>query len=205
MPESLYRQQNACKPRVEDVLHDVLGEDAGKALAFVDALRDAKIRLSWTLTNQWKTVYKGRNLCRITLSSGQSWAQYRRWVVTAYLERLADYEQTVCAEGLEEYLWKHVFYCVHKPADADPPPKLRQYAMLPPCNAHGCAPGKTITVCGKTLTNICQSLTRQYFWFRDPDEKALAALLRLLTLERHAREAAAFQKRKTGGGQDAQP
>ena len=36
-------------------------------------------------------------------------------------------------------------------------------------------------------------------------EKALAALLRLLTLERHAREAAAFQKRKTGGGQDAQP
>lgn len=121
----------------------------GKALAFVDALRDAKIRLSWTLTNQWKAVYKGRNLCRITLSSGQSWAQYRRWVVTAYLERLADYEQTVCAEGLEEYLWKHVFYCVHKPADADPPPKLRQYAMLPPCNAHGCAPGKTITVCRK--------------------------------------------------------
>ena len=176
MPESLYRQQKACKPRVEDVLPDVLGEDAGKALAFVDALRDAKIRLSWTLTNQWKAVYKGRNLCRITLSSGQSWAQYRRWVVTAYLERLADYEQTVCAEGLEEYLWKHVFYCVHKPADADPPPKLRQYAMLPPCNAHGCAPGKTITVCGKTLTNICQSLTRQYFWFRDPDEKALAAL-----------------------------
>ncbi len=102
MPESLYRQQKACKPRVEDVLHDVLGEDAGKALAFVDALRDAKIRLSWTLTNQWKAVYKGRNLCRITLSSGQSWAQYRRWVVTAYLERLADYEQTVCAEGLEE-------------------------------------------------------------------------------------------------------
>lgn len=35
--------------------------------------------------------------------------------------------------------------------------------------------------------------------------KALAALLRLLTLERHAREAAAIQKRKTGGGQDAQP
>ena len=69
MPESLYRQQKACKPRVEDVLPDVLGEDAGKALAFVDALRDAKIRLSWTLTNQWKAVYKGRNLCRITLSS----------------------------------------------------------------------------------------------------------------------------------------
>lgn len=94
MPESLYRQKKPASRCVEDVLHDVLGEDAGKmALAFVDALRDAKIRLSWTLTNQWKAVYKGRNLCRITLSSGQSWAQYRRWVVTAYLERLADYEQ----------------------------------------------------------------------------------------------------------------
>ena len=56
MPESLYRQQKACKPRVEDVLPDVLGEDTGKALAFADALRDAKIRLSWTLTNQWKAA-----------------------------------------------------------------------------------------------------------------------------------------------------
>ena len=191
MSESLYQQQKACKPRVEAIIPNVLGDDADTALRFVAALRANKINPSWTLTNQWKAVYKGRNLCRITLSSDQSWAQYRRWVVTAYLENLTAYEATVLKEGLQEYLWKQVFYCVHKPADSDPPHEQRQYAMLPPCNTHGCAPGKTITVCGRTLTNICQSLTRQYFWFRDPDENALGALLRLLTLERSARETAA--------------
>ena len=195
-PTSLYQQQKATKPLVEDIIPDFLGGGALKnALDFIAYLRANKMKPSWTLTNQWKAAFKSRNICRITLAP---WSEKKKnkWVVTAYLENLKKYEDTLIAENLQRFLWDNVFYCVQKPPDSPPPEELRNYALKYPCNLWGCAPGKSITVCGKELTHICCNGNRQYFWFHDPDKATIAAIKRLLELEQHARIEEANTKKR---------
>ena len=187
---SLYQDQKASKPLIEDVMAEYLKSEMKKnALGFVAHMRANKMKPVWTLTNQWKTLYKGKNLCRITLTTW--WnppKEDTRWVVTAYLMHLIDYEETVIREKLQKYLWDNVYYCVNKPAKSLPPEKSRNYALTLPCNTWNCAPGKDITVCGKELTNICRNGNRQYFWFRNPDKGSIDAIKRLLELEKIARD-----------------
>ncbi|MCL2816453.1 MAG: hypothetical protein FWD23_17800 [Oscillospiraceae bacterium] len=185
---SLYQQQKAVKPLIEDLIPEHIdGDMKENALEFVAWLRANKMKPAWTLTNQWKAVCRGRNICRIGLCSGHSAEKGRKWVVTAYLEHLQGYEGTVIDENLQRFLWENVFYCVQKPKDSPPAEEFRNYALTYPCNLWGCAPGKTITVCGKELTNICRNGNRQYFWFHDPDDAAVGAIKRLLELEQKAR------------------
>lgn len=191
MPEektvSLYQQQKATKPLIEDVIPEYLDDDMKKsALDFIAYLRANKMKPAWTLTNQWKAVYKGRNICRITLSPWNQHKKYK-WVVTAYLEHIKDYEAIIINEELQNFVWDNVFYCVQKPKESFPAEELRNYALRWPCNIWGCAPGKNITICGKELTNICRNSNRQYFWFHDPDEATINCIIRLLELEQKAR------------------
>jgi len=196
-PASLYQQQKATKPLIESVIPEYLDGDTRElALDFVAHMRANKMKPTWTLTNQWKITYKTKNLCRITLTNW--WNPPKadtRWVVTAYLMHLKEYEETVVNENLQRFLWDNVFYCVHKPADSLPPAELRNYALTLPCNIWNCAPGKDITVCGKELTNICRNGNRQYFWFRNPDKESIDAIKRLLDLEKTARDAEAKNKK----------
>jgi len=189
-PVSLYQQQKAIKPLIEDIIAENLGGNIKKlALDLVSHMRANRMKPVWTLTNQWKTVYKAKNLCRITLTTW--WNPPKKdtkWVVTAYLMHLKDYEETVIHEALQHFLWDNVFYCVHKPAKSLPPPESRNHALTLPCNIWNCAPGKNLKVCGKELTNICRNGGRQYFWFRNPDKAAIAAIKRLLELEKAARK-----------------
>lgn len=72
MPEqknvSLYQQQKAAKPLVEDMIAESLGGKMKKlALDLVAHLRANKMKPVWCLTNQWKAIYKTKNICRITL------------------------------------------------------------------------------------------------------------------------------------------
>ena len=193
MPEekklSLYQQQKAIKPLIEDIIPEYLdGDMRDLALDFVAHMRSNKMKPAWILTNQWKAIYKGKNLCRISLSTW--WNPPKKdtkWVVTAYLMHLNDYEETVIRENLQHFLWDNVFYCVHKPTESLPPVEARNHALTLPCNIWNCAPGKSITVCGKEMTNICRNGNRQYFWFRNPDKAAIDAIKRLLELEQQAR------------------
>jgi len=192
MPEklvSLYQQQKAAKPLIEGVIPDHLdGEMKVIALDFIAHMRANKMNPAWTLTNQWKVLCKGKNLCRISLDKW--WSPHKedtRWVVTAYLQNLESYAETEVNEGLQNLLWGNVFYCVHKPEESFPPQELRNHAFILPCNLWNCAPGKSKTVCGKELTNICRNGNRQYFWFRNPNAEVIEGIKRLLELERKAR------------------
>ena len=201
MPEqktsSLYQQQKAIKPLVENVIPDFLeGDTAELALDFATHLRANKIKLSWVLANQWRAVYKGRAICRVTIYQRHMLtdAKYQastckkyKWIVTAYLENLEKYEKTAINEKLQRFLWENVYYCVQKPKESPPAEPFRNYALSWPCNLWGCAPGKSMTVCGKELTHICCNGNRQYFWFHDPDKATVAALKRFLELEQKAR------------------
>jgi len=191
MPEqktaSLYQQQKAIKPLVEDIIPEhIEGGMKNSALDFIAWLRANKMKPAWTLTNQWKAVYKGRNICRITLSP---WNEFKKvmWVVTAYLEHIKEYEDAIINEDLQNFVWDNVIYCVQKPKESFPPVEYRYYALKSPCNTWGCAPGKTGVVCGKELTNICRNSNRQYFWFHDPDDASLNVIKRRLELEQTAR------------------
>jgi hypothetical protein len=185
---SLYQEQKKTKPKIEDVIPEYLdGDVKNLALDFVACLRAYKMNPAWTLTNQWKAVCKGKNLFRICLDPWNPQGKNRKWVVVAYLQNLDDYAGTVITEGLQQFLYDSVYYCVNKPSGSPPGEEFRQYAFLPPCNGWNCAPGKDITVCGKELTNICRNSNRQYFWFHDPDNAVLSAIKRFLELERFAR------------------
>lgn len=195
---SLYQQQKAIKPQIEDVIPDYLeGNMANLAIDFASYLRNNQIKPSWVLTNQWRAVYKNRQICRVTIFQKHllNDAKYQissckkyKWIVTAYLEHLQEYEETVINENLQHYLWDNVYYCVQKPKESTPMEEHRNYAMSYPCNAWGCAPGKDMVICKKTLTNICRNSNRQYLWCHDPDEATLIAIKRLLGLEKKARE-----------------
>ena len=180
--------QRELKPKIEDVTpHFLDGAAARNALDFVAFLRANKMSPAWAgVHNQWKSASKGKNICRISFDP---WPPERnaKWTVTAYLQHANQYEDVIIAEGLQPLLWDNVFYCVQKPKDSPPAEVLRQYALSPPCNLWGCAPGKDVTICGKQLTNVCCNTNRQYYWVYDPDEAALEGIKRLLQLERQAR------------------
>jgi len=185
---SLYQEQKKIKPKIEDIITERLdGDMKNLALDFVAHLRANKINPAWTLTDQWKVVSKGKNILRVGLSPWNPSGKNRRWVVTAYLQHLDTYAETIIAENLQQFLYDSVYYCVHKPSHLPPAEDSRQYAFQPPCNLWNCSPGKDTTVCGKELTNICQNSNRQYFWFHDPDKATLNATRRFLELERLAR------------------
>lgn len=185
--KSLYQKQKEIKPLIENVILEYLdGEMKESALLLVSWLRINKMKPRWVLTNQWIVSFKGKNICRITLHQGLA-PQKFKWIITAYLEHLEEYEETVIGESLQNYLWDNVYYCVQKPKESFPTEELRNYALTYPCNIWGCAPGKNIIVCEKELTNICCNSNRQYFWCHDPDEATINAIKRLLELEQKAR------------------
>lgn len=187
-PKSLYQQQKAIKPLIEDIIPEHLDVEMQKlALDLIGFMRANKIKPTWNLTNSWKSVSKGRCICYIHLFSGNSNGKNVKWIVTPYLEHVKDYEDTIIAEGLQDFLWNNVLYCVHKPIDSLPPMESRNFGMTLPCNLWNCAPGKTITICCKELTNICRNSNRQHFWFHDPDQAAIDCIKRLLELEKKAR------------------
>ena len=167
------------------------------ALDFAAHLRANKMKPSWVLANQWRAVYKGRQICRVTMYQKHmlndakyqaSTCKKSKWIITAYLENIEKYEETVIDEDLQHYLWDNIYYCVQKPPESLPPVEYRNYALNYPCNIWGCAPGKNIVVCGKELTNVCRNGNRQYFWCHDPDKATVTAIKRLLELEKKARE-----------------
>jgi len=105
MPEqktaSLYQQQKAIKPLALDVIPEYLdGGMKESAIDFAMWLRANKMKPSWVLTNQWRAVYKGKSICRITLRQPQIANPKWQWIVTAYLEHLAAYEEIVISENL---------------------------------------------------------------------------------------------------------
>ena len=185
---SMYQKQKASNPLIEDMIPEYLdGDMKQSALDFAMWLRENKIKPAWTLTNQWKAICIGKNLCRIGLSPWNPPGKNKKWVVTVYIEHIKSYEETIITEALQCFVWDNVYYCVNKPPESPPPEEFRQHAFVLPCNLWNCAPGKDITLCGKELTNICRNGNRQHLWFHDPDEASLNCIKRLLELEKQAR------------------
>lgn len=184
-----YLQQKDGRRRIEDFILEYLDGDMQKnMLDFVAWLRENKMSPGWAgFTNAWKANNKGRTICYMRLGGGASNIKDVKFVIAAFLENIGNYEETIINEGMQSLIWDNVFYCVQKPPESLPPEEFRHYGLIYPCNHWGCAPGKNTTVCGKELTNICCSITHQYFWFHDPDEATINSIKKLLEFEKNAR------------------
>ena len=190
-----YQKQKLTKPLVEDMLPDVLdGEILTTAQDFVAHLRSSRIKPSWVLINQWKAMYKGRCICKIIIRQ-DCWKNPDKWIVAAWLENISQYEDILIAEGLDKLVQDNIYYCVQKPEGSPAGDKI-QHALTYPCNLWGCAPGKTVNLCGKELTNCCCNGNRQYYWVHNPTIEDLRGLKRVIELEQGIRDAAAAAKKK---------
>ena len=182
MPEqknvSLYQQQKAIKPLIEDIIPEFLDGDMRKsALDFVAHLRANKMKPVWCLTNQWNANYKGKTICKIHLrNGGGGWSNIERrdrdyWIIQLYRSHMHEYEETIMNDGLQNIIWDNIVYC----RSCKPKGESRV----------GCAPGVNIKLLGKEIKGVCGC--NWTTWIFDPDEATVNGIKRLLELEQKAR------------------
>ena len=110
-----------------------------------------------------------------------------------YLTNIERYEGIILSENLQDFVWDRVTFCVFarnmdRPADA---PEIKRVAPMgsPPgttCLWKGkCA--VTVTICGKEFQYKCGNGTFRCYDFINPNEAEIAAIKRLIVLERQAR------------------
>jgi len=162
------------KQPIEDIIPECLdGEMKTLAQELAAHMRQNKMALrSAGVKNAWDANFNGKKICAVRMGPGW-WndAKDATWVVTPYLNHLDEYENAIMGEGLQNFIWDNVFYCVH--------------VLKGGCNSHNCAPGRDVAILGKKIKNIC--LGRPPIWFHDPGKAEIAAIKRLLELEQQAR------------------
>jgi hypothetical protein len=172
MPEekklSLYQEQKAIKPLIEDIIPEYLNGDAkSRALNFAAYMRENKMKPMWGgVVNSWKAVYKSKPICVIQMRKNH-WKDKYSWVLILNLKHMNEYEETIMNEDLQYTIWDNLFYCGG--------------CHIPPCNK------KNFIILDKEVQGICGG-TYLFVRFGDPDEATINSIKRLLELEQQARE-----------------
>jgi len=182
--------QRKLRPKIEDVIPIMVSEDNQQnALDFVAWLRENKMSPCWVprLQNTWNVNCKGRMLCRIGHTKRND------WMCTLYLTNIERYEGIILSENLQDFVWDRVTFCVFarnmdRPADA---PEIKRVASM------GAPPGTTckwkakcavtVTICGKEFQYKCGNDTFKSYIFTNPNKAEIAAIKRLVQLEKQAR------------------
>ena len=177
------------KPIIEDVINKSLnGDMKHSALGFAAWLRTNKMSPGFAgYANAFNSASKGKTVCKIEFNFNKNGS----WLVTPYLENIEKYADIILAENLQGFVWDNVIFCIHaskidRPDDA---PKIKHYGLNWPCDTWNCAPGKTVTICGKVFENKCRNSNRRFYWFKNPNEAEITAVKRLIELEKQARAA----------------
>jgi len=178
--KSLYQQQKATKPLIEDLIPNFLdGEMKENALDFVAHLRANKMKPMWCLTNQWNANYKGKTICKIHLRKGDGgWSNVGRrdkdyWIIQLYRSHMNEYEKTIMDEDLQDIIWNNIVYC-------------RKCKPKGEGKRGECSQGTNIKLLGKEIKDVCGC--NWTTWIFDPDKATLNGVKKLLELEKQARE-----------------
>ena len=177
---SLYKEQKATKPKIEDVINDIITDNEIKksALDFVAYLRANKMSPVWSVANTWMASCKGNTICGIQLD----WSYQRKadWVVYPYIYQYHtnEYNEIVVSEGLHNTVWGELKYC-----NGCPPKTGKPRAKNRPCIG-----GKDVTVFGKDFKGVCANFSHvKMLWFYDPNEVEVKIIKKLIELEKQAR------------------
>ena len=164
--ESLFKKQKNVRPKIEDVLTNVLEGDVLKnAQDFLAYIKENKMTPSWASANSWKVSYKGKGVCYIRLP-GTAW--YALDAGYWHLSVFAQYDKHLCefilgeSEAVKALVDNHV-------------------ANSEPCG--GCMPGVDRKLACKEFKSIasCTSIN-----MKNPDDNFLAFAKRLVALRRDA-------------------
>jgi len=154
---SEYRDQKAARPKVEDVILDLVKEEHREtALDFVGYIRADKMAPAWASTNSWKVSYKGQCLCYLRTAGT---ARYHNlddgsWHINFAVYSDNVYEISVSDEAVK-MIWDNVRYCT---------------------NCSNCIPANHLTINGKEFDKVCH----QWLVIKNPDADQLNCIKKLL-------------------------
>ena len=159
------------RPKIEDVIYDVLsGDEQKNALDFVAFLRKNKMSPQWGSTNSWAVSHKNKRVCFIRLAGtahyhnleSGSWhinhVNYGRINLTDCAE---EYDHYISNENLEDLVWNSVRYCA---------------------KCSNCKPGNVVMILGKQFDEMCHS----WFVMKNPDGDALNFAKKIVIMSKQA-------------------
>ena len=160
----------------------LIAEGGAKAAAldFAAYLREKKINLKWTgiqngFSETGQTHY-GQGLCHIELKNDYWEHEDKCWRVCVPLSNIDAYKETIISEGLQYFIWNHIYICNKTAVNA--------------CNGgeksiYACHRGINITVLDKEIVYACRLRNGRHvsIYVYDPDEYAINHLKRLIELE----------------------
>lgn len=157
---SLYQAQKKTKPKVEDVINELLEGDRKKnALDFVAYIKSFKMTPHWASANSWAVSYKNKRVCYIKV--GDHVSMEGAWYIRPSVEYNDALFTYITKEKLEEFIWDNLHYC----------------------RACGrCAPGRRAVVCGKEFDHVCNAIL---FEFHNPDVMTLECAKKLVKFKRN--------------------
>ena len=106
---SLYKDQKALKPNIEDVAGEIIGaEKLANLMDFVAFLRENKLAPRWQSSNSWKVMHKGKTVCFVKLRDDKGfWSVYfsqftrEKWFL--------EHEPSLAADDeLKDFIWRHI-------------------------------------------------------------------------------------------------
>jgi len=171
------KEQEKIKPAIEEMVDIYLGGDAKQAVtSLVTWLRGNGIPPKWSSLNGWTAGYNRISICSIYLPypNGRDVTE-----LCLYLNNIDGYAASVDEAGLAGIVRNGVFYCV----------------LAPGQSGVGCHPtkkcgrGVDMTVLGTTFHDTCRH--RPQTWVYDPDAQTVDGVIKLLAMERGARDGGA--------------
>jgi len=164
---SLYQQQKAIKPLVEDIIPEYLDGDMKKnALDFVAWLRNNKMSPAWASANAWKVSYKSKSVCYLRLRFLDRKLNNYSWVIETFFSDRIKYCDLLKSEGLLEHLSNNVWHC--HGCGREPP--------------HNCGMRRNVTDLGKEVKGVCGNNYLKFFC--DPDEATVNGVMKLIEFRR---------------------
>ena len=180
-------EQSKIKPKIEDVIPEVMdGVTRDTALNFVAYLQENGMPLKWASLYGWDAFHKGKSICgiRLNVEDSQQWCGRPgvppSWIVLPRCDHMSQYEDEIVSEGLQGIFWDGVGYCVHSPESGFFGKNCRPDSV--------CAGGRSVTLIGRDFYGICKYHAHPKVW--DPGEAEIIRIIRLLALERNARDGA---------------
>jgi len=159
------------KPKIEDVIVQVLANDAQKnALNFVAFLRANKMSPSWASANAWAVSYKSQRVCYIRLHGTAHYHNLERgsWHInhvnygrTSLVDHGDEPNQHISDEKLKDMVWDNVKHCTR---------------------CYNCKTGNSVTILGKQFDETCHS----WLMMKNPDADAINCAKKIVAMRRYA-------------------
>ena len=157
-------EQKITKPKFEETVSNLFDGDMKKsALDFLAQLRENKISISRSNSDNWKISCKGMNLGKIM------WLGHNSWTIETYGDDSKEFEKFIENENLQEIMQNNYFKC-----RLCNPKLCSLQAKKPENNFYGF----TKTYFGKELNNTCKHWLGGVF--RNPNEQTLDCIKKIL-------------------------